>query len=60
MEAEMCISKIKMQVSGIEQAQQKHSALFSQANVSTYSAAKKPKITHMPSYSKLAKGGVNF
>jgi len=31
LEAEMCISKIKMQVSGIDLAHQKHSQLFSHA-----------------------------
>ena len=39
----MCISKIKMQVSGIDLAHQKHSQLFSQGLNSSYGAAKLPK-----------------
>ena len=44
LEAEMCISKIKMQVSGIDLAHQKHSQLFSQGLNSSYGAAKLPKV----------------
>lgn len=39
----MCISKIKMQVSGIELAHQKHSQLFSKDLNSFYGAANLPK-----------------
>lgn len=60
MEAEMCISKIKMQVSDIELAHQKHSQLFSQAKISCYSAAKKPKLQEPYSYAKLAGAGVGL